>query len=472
MNDEQEAIIAVSELARRMKHALSRSVGRVWIEGEIAHLKRSQNGHVYFSLKDVDEGAVVESVMYRMNAARAWRYLQDGARVQVQGKPDLWIPRGRLQFVVDRLRPAGRGSQLEALERLKLKLAAEGLFADERKRPLPSSPRVVGVITSEHGAAIHDIITVAFRRGGAHIVLSPAQVQGEQAVRSLLYAIDLVERHPRLDVLIIGRGGGSGEDLMAFNDERLVRRLAAVRVPIVSAVGHEVDLSLTDLVADIRAATPSQAAELVVADRVTQKRELRDAERHLLQAVRHRLKDDQQVLDRLERRLGDPLRMLGERAQEVDELSERLEAHITQRLKRQRVTFTALERRLLLRDPKAVLARTRLKLAPLEAQLQSSMLTRLQRERQKHSEFKRSLVERTQQALEARRDQLSLRATQLDGLSPLRILGRGYAIAAKGERIIKRADELRPGDELQVRLGVGSVRSTVSEITRGEEPEA
>ena len=264
VNDEQEAIIAVSELARRMKHALSRSVGRVWIEGEIAHLKRSQNGHVYFSLKDVEEGAVVESVMYRLNAARAWRYLQDGARVQVQGKPDLWIPRGRLQLVVDRLRPAGRGSQLEALERLKLKLAAEGLFADERKRPLPSSPRVVGVITSEQGAAIHDIITVAFRRGGAHIVLAPAQVQGDQAVRRLLYAIDLLERHPRLDVMIIGRGGGSGEDLMAFNDERLVRRLAKVRVPIVSAVGHEVDLSLTDLVADIRAATPSQAAELVV----------------------------------------------------------------------------------------------------------------------------------------------------------------------------------------------------------------
>ncbi|MCA9645220.1 MAG: exodeoxyribonuclease VII large subunit, partial [Myxococcales bacterium] len=317
-------------------------------------------------------------------------------------------------------------------------------------------------------AAIHDIITVAFRRGGAHIVLAPAQVQGEQAVRSLLYAIDLVERHPQLDVLIIGRGGGSGEDLMAFNDERLVRRLAKVRVPIVSAVGHEVDLSLTDLVADIRAATPSQAAELVVADRATQKRELRDAQRHLLQAVRHRLKDDQHVLSRLERRLGDPLRLIGEHAQEVDDLSERLEAHVAQRLKRQRTTFVGLERRLLLRDPKAVLARTRLKLAPLEAQLQSSMLARLQRERQKHADLKRTLIDRTQGKLEERRDELSLYATQLDGLSPLRILGRGYAIAAKAGRIIKRADELSRGDEIEVRLGVGSVRSTVSEIKREE----
>ncbi|MEZ4228251.1 MAG: exodeoxyribonuclease VII large subunit [Polyangiaceae bacterium] len=469
MNDEQEAIIAVSELARRLKHAVNRSVGRVWIEGEIAHLKRSQNGHVYFSLKDVDEGAVVESVMYRINAGRAWRYLQEGARVQVQGKPDLWIPRGRLQLVVDRLRPAGRGSQLEALERLKLKLAAEGLFAEERKRPLPSSPRVVGVITSEHGAALHDIISVAFRRGGAHIVLAPAQVQGDQAVRSLLQAIDLLERHPRLDVLIIGRGGGSAEDLMAFNDERLVRRLAQVRVPIVSAVGHEVDLSLTDLVADLRAATPSQAAELVVADRATRRKELGAAQRHLLQAMRHRLRDDQQVLERLERRLGDPRQLLGERAQTIDDLTERLEDTLRGRLQRGRATHTALERRLLMRDPKAVLARTRLKLAPLESALRDGIRARLQRERKLHADQQATLVRCTRDQLHEHRERLSLRATELDGLSPLRILGRGYAIAAKAGHIVRRARELAPGDDLEVRLGRGSVRTSVTSVDPGEE---
>src|SRR5882724_632891 len=259
-----EEVVSVSELDRRLRRSVEDASAKLWVEGELSSLKRAPSGHVYFSLKDEAEDAIIECVMYRFNAMRARRHLNEGARLQLNGQATVWAPRGRLQFVANEVRPAGRGALLEALEQLKQRLAGEGLFSLERKRALPAEPRVVGVVTSARGAAFHDIVSVAFRRGDVKIVLAPALVQGEGAPESLIRALDLIERYPGLDVVVLGRGGGSGEDLMAFNDERVVRRVARMRVPVVSAVGHEVDFSLTDLVADVRAATPSQAAELVV----------------------------------------------------------------------------------------------------------------------------------------------------------------------------------------------------------------
>ena len=206
-----EEVISVAELDRRLKRAVEAVTGREWVEGEIASLKLAPSGHAYFSLKDEREDAIVECVMYRMNAQRARRHLTDGARVQLFGRATLWAPRGRLQLVAESLRPAGRGALLEALEKLKARLLAEGLFAPEKKRPLPAEPRVVGVVTSAAGAAFHDIRTVAFRRGGVRLVLSPAVVQGEAAPESIVRAIDLLERYPGLDVMIVGRGGGSAD---------------------------------------------------------------------------------------------------------------------------------------------------------------------------------------------------------------------------------------------------------------------
>ncbi len=447
-----------------MKHALSRSATREWIEGEITQIKRPQSGHVYFVLKDVAEGAVLDGVMYSTHARGAWRYLVEGARVHVQGKPDLYIPRGRLQLMVDRMRPAGRGSQLEALERLKQKLAAEGLFAQERKRALPSSPRVIGVVTSEHGAAIHDIVSTAFRRGGAHLVLAPAQVQGEQAVRSILAAIDLIERHPQLDVLIVGRGGGSAEDLIAFNDERLVRRLAQARVPVVSAVGHEIDTTLTDLVADVRAATPSQAAELVVQDRASQLRQLEATERYLGQAIRHRLNDDRNVWTSLQRRLGDPLALLGRRGQELDELQARFTASAARSAQQRREQLNRLDRRLVMRDPKSVLARTQAQLAPLELRLTARMQSRLRAHQRQQEQLSSCLRGQMGQGLERRQTLLRAAVTRLDDLSPLRILNRGFAIASHSGRILRSSSDVSPGAELDVRLACGAVKARVLEL--------
>ena len=345
MDGGPEDVISVAELARRLRRAVEEIAGQ-WVEGEVSSLKRAGSGHVYFALKDEKEDACLDCVMYRFSAQRARRHLVEGSRLQVLGKPTVWAPRGRLQFVVDAVRPAGKGALLEALEQLKLRLAAEGLFALEKKRRLPAEPRVVGVVTSPTGAAFHDICSVAFRRGGARIVLSPARVQGERAAETLVRAIDLIERYPGLDVLIVGRGGGSGEDLMAFNDERVVRRIAAARVPVVSAVGHEIDSSLTDLAADVRASTPSQAAELVIPDARARKDGLKRAAQHLGRAMHARLLVDAAALGRLRGRLGDPRFLIAERQLHVDEFLMRLERQQARMIVRRRSALEQLRVRL------------------------------------------------------------------------------------------------------------------------------
>jgi len=435
-----EEIISVSELDRRLRRAVEDASVRVWVEGEVSSLKRAPSGHVYFCLKDEAEDAIIECVMYRFDALRARRYLNEGARLQLLGKATVWAPRGRLQFVVNQVRPAGRGALLEALEQLKERLAAEGLFASERKRPLPSEPRVIGVVTSASGAAFHDIVSVAFRRGDVKIVLAPALVQGEGAPESLVRALSTIERYPGLDVVVIGRGGGSGEDLMAFNDERVVRRVARLRVPVVSAVGHEVDFSLTDLVADVRAATPSQAAELVVPESRARAAAWQRANSALQRATLARILRWRAKIERARARLSDPRFTIAERQQELDELSTALRRHTMESIGERRTTLESLTRRLYARHPRAVLAAARADLGPLDVRL-------------KHA-GRRSLARCEAHLADA--------ATRLNGLSPLTILGRGYAIATRADgRAIRAAAEVAPGDEVALRLAHGRLLTRV-----------
>jgi len=435
-----ESVIGVAELDRRLKRAVESASGAEWVEGEIASLKLASSGHAYFSLRDEVEDASIDCVMYRFNAQRARKHLADGTRVQVRGRATLWAPRGRLQFAVETLRPAGRGALLEALERLKEKLAAEGLFAAERKRPLPAEPRIVGVVTSASGAAFHDIRTVAFRRGGARLVLAPALVQGEGAPASLVAALDLIERYPGLDVVIFGRGGGSGDDLMAFNDERVVRRLATMRVPVVSAVGHEIDTTLSDLVADVRAATPSQAAELVVPDAEGRRETLARQRQQLWRALRTNLVERRAEVQRLRARLGDPRFVVVERQQSLDELHTRLERHLARLLARQRSGLDALRGRLQARHPRAVLAEARADLAPLSLRLEAS----------------------TRRTLAHARSELEAHAARLDALSPLAVLSRGYAIATTEDgRAIRSHAEVAVGDRVSVRVAEGRLSTRV-----------
>ena len=446
---ESDDVITVGELDRRLRRAVEVASGDFWIEGEVASLKRAPSGHVYFTLKDEREDAVIDCVMYRFDAQRARRILLDGARLQLRGKATVWAPRGRLQLVGTLARLAGRGELLLALEKLKAQLAKEGLFDAARKRPLPRAPQVVGVVTSGAGAAFHDIRTVAFRRGGLKLVLAPALVQGEAAASSIVAALDLLERYPGLDAVILGRGGGSGEDLMAFNDERVVRRVARYKVPIVSAVGHEIDITLTDLVADVRAATPSQAAELLVPDRAAQREALTRYERHLLRAQISLLAAAHAKLSRLTQRVTDPRFVIASRQQDLDELSERMARVVHQRLTLGRRGQHELLQRLSYRHPERVLARARADLARATGRLAAAARWQLGK----------------------RRKAFGACAAQLDALSPLAVLGRGYAIATRDGLPLLSSLELEPGNTVHVRLGHGAFRARVTQVEAPSETE-
>lgn len=432
----------MAELSRRLKHAVEAVTCTDWVEGEVSGMKIAPSGHVYFTLKDEREPALLDCVMYRTGALRYRKLLQNGTRVQAQGKPSIWVPRGRLQMTVEQVREAGRGAHLLALEELKQKLAAEGLFSESRKRKLPIEPRVVGVVTSAVGAALHDIIAVAFRRGGAHIVLSPALVQGVEAAASLVAAIERIERHPQLDVLIIGRGGGSNDDLMAFNDERVVRRIAAIRVPVVSAVGHDVDTTLSDWVADVRAATPSQAAELVVADSIQRQSLLEHLTANLRRMMQRRLAEDRATLESVRSRMSDPRFTLLQKQQMIDELTLRGAACLRSRMRSASAKLASSEKRLQVRHPLAVVTRARQALAPLDQRLEKSI----------RHQLTRLLL------------QLSDRRARLESLSPVAILSRGYSIARRADgRAVRSITEIQAGDPLLLTLHRGQALVLVKE---------
>lgn len=429
-------VLSVAEMSRRLRRALESTTGTEWVRGEVASSKCASSGHYYFTLKDEREDALIECVMYRGQALRFKGLMVDGSRIQITGKATLWAPRGRLQFIVERARPDGRGSLLEALERLKRKLQDEGLFAADRKRPLPSEPRVIGVVTSPTGAAFWDIVAVSRRRGNAPLLLSPAQVQGEGAVERLIAAINLLERHPRVDVIIVGRGGGAGEDLMAFNDERLVRRIASVRVPTVSAVGHDVDTTLSDLVADHRAATPSQAAELVVADGTTRRAALTGLTNAAVSAMRRRLQEDRGIAENLRIRLRDPRFIVLLRQQRLDEYRNDLGACVLKRLRIERPVFEKLSRRLAMRDPRLLLAQARQRIVAAD----------------------RALIDNFQSQMRDRRMRLTQLGAALDNLSPLAVLGRGYAIATRLDgRVIRGPADVGAQERFRIRLGEGEM---------------
>jgi exodeoxyribonuclease VII large subunit len=306
-------VLTVFELDNLLRREVEKASLGIRVEGEVQGAREVASGHLYFTLKDGERDASIGCVLYRSGPVRARRLLKDGARVVLMGRATIYSPRGQLQFVADDARLAGRGALLEALELLKKKLAAEGLFRPEKKRKLPTDPRVVGVVTSKDGAALHDIVKVAFRRSRVRIVLARAPVQGAQAGAGLARALAALGKHPEVEVIILGRGGGSADDLAAFNDEALVRAVAASRVPVVSAVGHETDTSLVDLAADARAATPSQAAEIVLPDSQARREMLHHAKRRLSRAIERRIGENVVHLDRLEGALTQRMRTSLER---------------------------------------------------------------------------------------------------------------------------------------------------------------
>jgi exodeoxyribonuclease VII large subunit len=431
---DQAQVLSVAELDRRLKRAVEGVSVDAWVEGEVSGANAATSGHVYFTLKDEREDAVIECVMYRSAPVRARQLVTDGARVQLFGRATVWAPRGRLQFVGERAQLTGRGALLEALENLKNKLLAEGLFAPERKKPIPRDAAVIGVVTSASGAAIHDIATVAFARGGVRIVLSPTLVQGPGAAPMLIEAINRLEKIVDLDVMIVGRGGGSAEDLMVFNDEAVVRRIAACRVPVVSAVGHETDVTITDLVADARAATPSQAAEMLVADARARAESLRQLCVRLERGAQARIAEDRAALSALRSGFARLSTTLAEHQQALDDLARRLSDAAKGDHVRRSSDLQRLERRLAGRHPRSVIASSRASLGPLAVRLRHAMRARV----------------------DSAASGLGSCSARLDAMSPLGVLGRGYAIVTTDEkRAVRDASEVSPGQRVSIRVHRG-----------------
>lgn len=436
-------IYTVSRLNRQARLLLEGEMGAVWLTGEISNLATPGSGHWYFSLKD--NQSQLRCAMFRGNNRNVTFRPKDGDQVLIFGKVTLYEPRGDYQLVAQTMAPAGEGLLKQQFEALKQRLGAEGLFDAGRKRPLPAHPARIGIISSPTGAALHDILTVLARRAPhLRVVLYPSQVQGEAAVPQLLSALAAANRRAETDLLILARGGGSLEDLWCFNDERLVRAIAASALPVVSAIGHEVDISLSDLVADLRAPTPSAAAELVSRDGEAQILQWHQWGQRLASAQRRYLQGQGLRLRQLEQRLGrqHPERRLQQQAQGLDQLQLRLSRAWQRRLEQAGQRLEALRLRLQYQHP----------------------ARRLQDGRERLLHLERRLAGLLDRRLEQNRHRLALAASRLDAMSPLATLSRGYSITLCNDQLVTDASRLAPGDELRTRLARGEVLSRVLEV--------
>lgn len=435
----------VSELTANIRELLETRFFAIWIEGELSNCRRWNTGHLYFTLKDT--GAQLRAVMFR-SAVRALRFApEDGLRVVARGRLGVYEPKGEYQLVCEHLEPQGLGAQQLAVRQLKRRLQAEGLFDAARKRPLPLLPRKIGVVTSLDGAALRDIVRVLARRHpNAHLVIGAARVQGEDAAPQVARALRQLARVPGVDVIIVGRGGGSVEDLHAFNGESVARAIAACPVPVISAVGHEVDLTVADLVADVRASTPSAAAEIVV----SRKDEFcasvdRFAERARL-ALRRRLQQRALRVHQLSgsRGLAGLPARLALRARDVAQLAHDMRGAGGAAVARHARATRALHLRLEARHPSRRLAAVRARLVASDARLATS-------------------AARLRHGADAR---LRTLAGRLEGLSPLAVLARGYAVCWSGDRsrIVRDATTVDSGDVVRVVLQRGELTCAVREV--------
>ena len=416
------AAITVSELNRRVKTLIEQGIARLWVEGEISNISRPASGHVYFSLKD--DNAQVSAAWFRQRQRGPAAGFKNGDRVLAYGRVSIYEARGNYQLIVEQLEAAGEGALKRRFDALKKKLLAEGLFEEDRKQALPSLPNRVGVITSPSGAAIRDIVSVLGRRFPAvPVIIYPAAVQGDAAPEELMSALATAVRRNECDVLIIGRGGGSLEDLWAFNDESLARAIAECPIPVVSAVGHEVDFTIADFVADVRAPTPSGAAEIVVPSQ-------QDWERRIA-SLALRIA-----------RIGE--RTLEDRAQQMDWLGSRL--------------ATAMRRQLL--SNRHLLQTVRGELVQLSPALS------VQRSIARLAQLRQRLVTGAQTVLSTADHRAALLGRALHSVSPLATLDRGYAIVkdASTDKVLLRAHDVDKGNDIRARLSKGELVATVKQV--------
>jgi exodeoxyribonuclease VII large subunit len=435
-----DRVLSVSELNRSVRLLLEQSLPLAWISGEISNLTIAASGHWYFSLKD--KTAQVRCVMFRGRTTALDFRPSEGLQVEIRATPGLYEPRGEFQLNVDFMRKAGLGALFEQFERLKAKLAAEGLFDATRKRPLPQHVTRIGIVTSPAAAALRDVLTTLRRRmPSIQVVLYPTLVQGEGAAAQITRAIEIANRRAEVELLIVCRGGGSIEDLWAFNEEPVARAIAASQLPVVSGVGHETDVTIADFVADRRAATPTAAAELVSPNRAEMSLRLQQLARRLQRDIWRRLQSDEQRLDYLARRLQHPGQKLQQQQQRLQQLQARLQQALARRLEQ---------------------ARWRLDLAGQRVPALRPDIPQLMRQQAQLQQRMAAAANRQLQLLELR---LRHAAVQLQQLNPAAVLERGYSIVetSKG-RVLTDASQAQLNQTLKIRLARGRVFAGVSAI--------
>ncbi|RTZ15304.1 exodeoxyribonuclease VII large subunit [Vibrio aquaticus] len=435
-------IFTVSRLNSEVRLLLENEMGIVWLVGEISNFSAPVSGHWYLTLKD--SRAQVKCAMFRGNNRRVTFKPQNGNQVLVKARLSLYEPRGDYQLIIESMQPEGDGRLQQQFDELKMKLAGEGLFAQTNKKSLPEHPKCVGVITSKTGAALYDILDVLKRRDPSlPVVVYPTMVQGEEAAIQIAQAIGCANSRNECDVLIVGRGGGSLEDLWCFNNEILARTIAASQIPIISAVGHEVDVTIADFVADMRAPTPSAAAELVSRDNSHKDQALASRQNKLLSAMRFYMSEQKRsnalLLHRLERQ--HPSYQLQRQTQQLDELELRLQR--------------SMERYLSSRVQKVERQQYRLEL--------NSPVKRLSEQKSQLQRLEQKLLDAMDRKLLNTRHKLALAAEKLDTVSPLATLKRGYSISQTEQgQVLTKATDVKTGDTLVTRLADGEIRSTVN----------
>lgn len=442
----QREVLTVSQLNRQAKVLLESEFRQIWVEGEISNLTKHASGHWYFTLKD--DNAQVRCAMFASRNRNLRFPVNHGLHAIVRAKASLYEGRGDYQLIVENLIDAGEGRLQRQFEALKQKLADEGLFDAAHKQPLPDLPTHIGIVTSPTGAAIRDILTVLARRfPGIPVSVIPALVQGKEAAADIVAGIALANRTSQtnnpIDVLIVGRGGGSLEDLWPFNEEVVARAIYASRIPVVSAVGHEIDFTISDFVADVRAPTPSAAAELLSPDQQQWQLALRKAQLSLTENLRRRLILARQQLDYLRKRLRHPGQRLQEQAQRLDDMEARLRTAANQQLRLNRAHLDTLTARLNRFRPDHAISQLNLSNRQLSQRLHHAM----------------------QHYLEKQRQRLQRNAQALHTLSPLQTLGRGYAIVKDPQqRIIRNSNQVKPGDRVSAQLSQGKLDCIVDTI--------
>ncbi|MBJ9865444.1 MULTISPECIES: exodeoxyribonuclease VII large subunit [Citrobacter] len=445
LSSQTSAIFTVSRLNQTVRLLLEQEMGQVWISGEISNFSQPSSGHWYFTLKD--DTAQVRCAMFRNSNRRVTFRPQHGQQVLVRANITLYEPRGDYQIIIESMQSAGEGLLQQKYEQLKAKLQAEGLFDQQHKQSLPSPAHCVGVITSKTGAALHDILHVLKRRDPSlPVIIYPTAVQGDDAPGQIVRAIELANARQECDVLIVGRGGGSLEDLWSFNDERVARAIFASAIPVVSAVGHETDVTIADFIADLRAPTPSAAAEMVSRNQQELLRQILSAQQRLGMAMDYFLANRSRRFTQIYHRLQQqhPQLRLARQQTALERLHQRMNVAIDGQLKRTSQRQSRLLQRLNQQNPQPRIHRAQTRIQQLEYRLAENVRSRLS----------------------ATRERFGNAVTHLEAVSPLSTLARGYSVStATDGKVLKKVTQVKAGDVMTTRLEDGWVESEIKSIT-------